>query len=100
MGILNVTPDSFADSAGRLDRSAAVDRALRMVEQGADLVDIGGESTRPGSEPVAAGEELARVLPVVRRLAGRLSVPISVDTYKSEVARAVLEDGASIINDI
>jgi dihydropteroate synthase len=100
MGILNVTPDSFADSAPSADPAAAVERALRMQDDGADIIDIGGESTRPGTEPVSADEELARVLPVVRALAPRLRVPISVDTYKADVARAAITEGASIINDV
>jgi dihydropteroate synthase len=100
MGILNVTPDSFADGGRYLDPGRAVEAALAMEAAGADLIDVGGESTRPGAEPLAAGEELARVAPVVRRLAGRLRVPISVDTYKAPVAEAVLDLGASIVNDI
>jgi dihydropteroate synthase len=100
MGILNVTPDSFADASPSLDATAAIDRAIQMQEDGADIVDVGGESTRPGTEPVTASEERARVLPVVKALAGRLRVPISVDTYRAEVARAVIDEGASIINDI
>jgi dihydropteroate synthase len=99
MGILNVTPDSFAE-ARHVDREAAVDSALRMQEDGADLLDIGGESTRPGADPVSAVEELARVLPVIRALAGRVRVPISIDTYKAQVARAALAEGASIVNDV
>jgi dihydropteroate synthase len=99
MGILNLTPDSFAD-ARRLDPAAAVEAALSMEQQGADVIDLGGESTRPGADPVSAREELARVMPVLRALAGRISVPVSVDTYKAEVARAVLAEGASIINDV
>jgi len=100
MGILNVTPDSFADAAHLTDVAGAVDAALRMEADGADLIDVGGESTRPGSEPVPAGDELARVLPVVRGLAARLRIPVSVDTYKADVARAALDAGAAIINDI
>jgi dihydropteroate synthase len=100
MGILNVTPDSFADAAHLTDVARAVDAALRMEADGADLIDVGGESTRPGSEPVPAGEELARVLPVVRELTARLRIPVSVDTYKADVARAALDAGAAIINDI
>jgi dihydropteroate synthase len=99
MGILNVTPDSFAD-ARRLDTAASVEAALKMVGDGADLIDIGGESTRPGADPVSAAEEADRVLPVIRALAGRISVPISVDTYKAEVARAALAAGAVIVNDV
>lgn len=100
MGILNVTPDSFAERTPRLAPDAAVDGALQMEADGADLIDIGGESTRPGAEPVAADEEMARVLPVIRALAGKIRVPISVDTYKAEVARAALDEGAALVNDI
>ena len=99
MGILNVTPDSFAE-AHILDTKTAVDAALRMQDQGADLLDIGGESTRPGAAPVSVAEELARVLPVIRALAGKVRIPISVDTYKAEVARACLSEGAAMVNDI
>src|SRR5438067_870325 len=100
MGILNVTPDSFADAAPGSDPAAAVDRALRMQEEGADIVDVGGESSRPGTEGVTAGEELSRVLPVVKALVPRMRLPISVDTCRADVARAVIDEGASIINDI
>jgi len=100
MGILNVTPDSFADESPSLDPTTVIDRAIEMQEQGADLLDVGGESTRPGTESVTAREELLRVLPVVKALATRARVPISVDTYRTEVARAVIAEGASIINDI
>jgi dihydropteroate synthase len=100
LGIVNVTPDSFSDGGRFFDAATAVDHALRLVEQGADLLDIGGESTRPGSQPVALDEELSRVVPVVRRLAAQTTVPISVDTNKAEVARQALEAGAHIINDI
>ena len=105
MGILNVTPDSFAEAAplvgGRgVDVARAVDRALQMEAEGADIVDVGGESTRPGAEPVTALEERTRVLPVVEALAGRLRVPISVDTTKAAVAREVVAAGAAIINDV
>ncbi len=100
MGILNVTPDSFAEAEPLTDVSRAVDRALRMEAEGADLIDVGGESTRPGAEPVAAEEEIARVVPVVRALAGRLRVPMSVDTSKAPVARAALAEGAAIVNDV
>ena len=99
-GILNVTPDSFYDGGSWATPRRAVDRALRMIEEGADLVDIGGESTRPGSQPVSAREEIRRVLPVIERLAGRISAPISVDTTKAEVAEAALGAGAEIVNDI
>jgi dihydropteroate synthase len=99
MGILNITPDSFADQP-RLDTATSVEAAFGMVRDGADLIDIGGESTRPGADPVSAAEEAARVLPVIRALAGRIPVPISVDTYKAEVARAALAEGAAIVNDV
>jgi len=98
MGILNVTPDSFA--GGVTDPDEAADLALRMEADGADLIDIGGESTRPGAAEVTEAEELARVLPVLTRLDGRLRVPISVDTYKSGVARAAVAAGACLVNDV
>jgi dihydropteroate synthase len=100
MGILNVTPDSFSDGGRYLDPEAALDRALEMEAQGADILDLGGESTRPGSTPVSADVELARILPVLQKLRGRLAIPLSVDTWKSTVAAAALEEGAEIINDI
>ncbi len=100
MGILNVTPDSFAERGARLDPAAAADEAVRMEADGADLIDVGGESTRPGAEPVGADEELARVLPVICALHGRVRVPISIDTYKAGVARAALDAGAAIVNDV
>lgn len=100
MGILNVTPDSFSDGGRYLDPGAAEEHALAMAEAGADIIDIGAESTRPGADPVPADEERRRLLPVIRRLAPRLDVPISVDTYKAEVARAALEEGAALINDV
>lgn len=100
MGILNVTPDSFAEATRLTNAAQAVDAALQMEADGADLIDIGGESTRPGAEAVTAVEECARVLPVVRGLAGRLRIPISIDTYKADVARAALSEGAVLVNDI
>jgi len=100
MGILNVTPDSFSDGGLFLNGSSAVERALRMEAEGADIIDIGGESTRPGSEPVSLDEELQRTIPVIEALSGRLSIPISIDTYKSEVARRAIEAGAAMVNDI
>jgi len=100
MGILNVTPDSFADSEPLLDPANAVAAALRMEADGADLIDIGGESTRPGADPVSADEELRRVLPVLRALRGRVGIPLSIDTYKADVARAAIEAGAVIVNDV
>jgi dihydropteroate synthase len=100
MGILNVTPDSFADGGLRFDPGRAVADGERMMEDGADLLDVGGESTRPGAAPVPADEELRRVLPVVRGLAALRRVPISIDTYKAVVAREAVAAGASIVNDI
>lgn len=100
MGILNVTPDSFSDGGAYLDPEAALDRALELEAEGADILDLGGESTRPGAEPVSAEVELGRVLPVVRRLQGRLKIPLSVDTWKAPVAAEVLAAGAEIINDV
>jgi len=100
MGVVNVTPDSFSDGGEFLDANAAVARALKLVAQGAEILDLGGESTRPGAEPVSAAEELRRVLPVIERLAGRVNVPISIDTMKPAVARAALAAGASIVNDV
>ncbi len=100
MGILNVTPDSFADSGRYVDPERAIEAAFQMAEQGADIVDIGGESTRPGADPVSADEEVARILPVLRGLASRLRVPVSIDTSKAEVARAAVDEGAAIVNDV
>ena len=100
MGIVNVTPDSFFDGGRFLNTEAAVDHALQLVEQGAEIIDVGGESTRPGALPVAEPEELRRVMPVIEQLAGRVKVPISVDTVKLGVARAALAAGASIVNDV
>jgi dihydropteroate synthase len=100
MGILNTTPDSFSDGSLYSDPQRAVDRALEMVAEGADIIDIGGESTRPGSAPVSTEDELKRVIPVITALAGRTPCPISVDTWKSQVARAAMDAGAEIINDI
>jgi dihydropteroate synthase len=100
MGVLNVTPDSFSDGGCYQSPEQAITRAFAMADEGADLVDIGGESSRPGSEPISLEEELARVLPVVVKLALRLPIPISIDTTKAEVARRCLDLGAAIINDI
>jgi dihydropteroate synthase len=100
MGIVNVTPDSFSDGGLYATTEAAVALGLRLIEEGADLLDIGGESTRPGSRPVALAVELERVLPVVQGLAERTTVPISVDTSKAEVARQALAAGAHVINDV
>jgi dihydropteroate synthase len=100
MGIVNVTPDSFSDGGRFLDPDAAVGHGLALVAAGADLLDVGGESTRPGAEPVGEDEELRRVLPVVRRLAAEAGVPVSIDTSKAQVAAAALEAGATIVNDV
>ena len=100
MGVLNITPDSFADGGVHYDVDRAVDAGLRMVRDGADILDIGGESTRPGAEQVGADEEMRRVLPVIERLAKATDVPLSIDTYKASVAREAIARGASIINDI
>ncbi|KRG66330.1 dihydropteroate synthase [Stenotrophomonas chelatiphaga] len=100
MGIVNVTPDSFSDGGQHDTAEAAVAHGLKLVEEGADLLDIGGESTRPGSEPVPLDEELRRVLPVIEQLAARTTVPISIDTFKPEVMRAAVAAGAGMINDI
>ncbi len=100
MGVLNVTPDSFSDGGLFLDKEKALARGLEMVEEGADLIDVGGESTRPGTKPLGEEEELRRVLPVIESLARRIDVPISIDTYKSGVAGEAIQAGAEIINDI
>ena len=100
MGIVNVTPDSFSDGGHFFSPDKAVDQALQMVQEGADILDIGGESTRPFSDPVSASEELDRVLPVIERLAGRVSVPISIDTTKAAVAEQAVGAGATMINDV
>ena len=100
MGIINATPDSFSDGGALLDARRAIDAGLQMVEDGADLLDVGGESTRPGAEPLPGGEELTRVLPVIEGLAARVQVPISVDTYKAATAEAALAAGATIVNDV
>jgi len=100
MGIVNVTPDSFSDGGALLDPARAIDAAVQMVADGADLLDLGGESTRPGAEPLGAAEEMRRVLPVIEGLAARVRVPISIDTYKPQVAEAALGAGASLVNDI
>ena len=99
MGVLNVTPDSFSDGGLWLDPEAAIPHAMEMVSQGAGIVDVGGESTRPGAAPVSERDELQRVLPVIEALAGALSVPSSIDTRKPAVAAAAVEAGASIVND-
>ena len=100
MGIINVTPDSFADGGAHPDPDHAVAAALRLEANGADIIDVGGESTRPGAAAVPAEEEARRVVPVLRRLAPRLGVPVSIDTCKSEVARQALEHGAALVNDV
>ncbi len=100
MGIINVTPDSFSDGGQRYEPVQAIADGVALVANGADVLDIGGESTRPGAEPVSEDEELARVLPVVRGLRKETSAPISIDTYKSKVAQAALDAGADIVNDI
>ncbi len=100
MGVLNVTPDSFSDGGLHLDPAMAIARALQMDSEGADLIDIGGESTRPGSAPVSAEDELARVLPVIEGLKGRLQAPLSIDTRRAAVAEAAIRAGAAIINDV
>ncbi|HEX2091461.1 MAG TPA: dihydropteroate synthase [Longimicrobiaceae bacterium] len=100
MGVLNVTPDSFSDGGRFSDPARALERAVEMVEEGADLLDVGGESTRPGAAPVESRAEMERVLPVVRLLKARLPVPVSVDTRRAEVARAALAEGAEIVNDV
>lgn len=100
MGVLNVTPDSFYDGGRFVDPERAVSQGLELVSQGADILDIGGESSRPGADPVSAEEELRRILPVIRNLVREVEVPISVDTYKAKVAQVALEEGAEIVNDI
>ena len=100
MGILNVTPDSFSDAGRFFSLDAAVERAQEMEREGADIIDIGGESTRPNAPAVGLSEELDRVIPVIEALAGRISVPISIDTYKAAVARAACAAGAEIVNDV
>lgn len=100
MGILNVTPDSFSDGGRYFDVESAIAHVKTMVSEGADIIDIGGESSRPGASPVSTDEELARVLPVIQRIVGDINVLISIDTYKSTVARRALEAGAHIVNDI
>jgi len=100
MGVLNVTPDSFSDGGSFRDSQAAIARALELEREGADILDIGGESTRPAAAPVSAREELSRILPLFEALRGKLRIPISVDTQKSEVAEAALAAGAQIVNDI
>jgi len=100
MGVVNVTPDSFSDGGLFLDPEAAVRHGIELAEAGADVLDVGGESTRPGSGPVAAGGEIDRVVPVIKRLAAEVDSPVSVDTRKAEVAAAALDAGAAIVNDV
>jgi dihydropteroate synthase len=100
MGIVNVTPDSFSDGGRHFDRDVAIECGLRMVDDGADIIDIGGESTRPGADPLPLEEELRRTLPVIEALAKRVGVPVSIDTYKADVAKRALDSGASMVNDI
>lgn len=100
MGILNVTPDSFSDGGNYSDPAAAAERALEMTEQGADIIDIGGESTRPGATPVSEPEEIRRTIPVIKRIRAQSDVLISIDTMKAETARQAMDAGADIINDV
>ena len=100
MGIVNVTPDSFSDGGKFLDPSAAIAHGLQLVADGADILDIGGESTRPGAEPVSEREELRRVIPVIEALAQQVFIPLSIDTMKARVAREALRAGASVVNDV
>ncbi|MDI1471266.1 dihydropteroate synthase [Thermodesulfovibrio sp. 1176] len=100
MGILNVTPDSFFDGGKYINFKKAVERGLQLAEEGADIIDIGGESTRPGAEPLSVDEELKRVIPVIENLSKKINIPISIDTYKAKVAEEAINAGATIINDI
>lgn len=100
MGILNVTPDSFSDGGDYSQIGPAVNHALKLIEEGADLLDIGGESTRPNATPVSLQEELDRVIPVIESLSTQVDVPISIDTYKPAVMRAAISAGASVVNDV
>ena len=100
MGIVNVTPDSFSDGGRYFDSEKAIAHGIVLADQGVDIIDIGGESTRPGARPVSAREEIERVLPVIRGLRRVVSTPVSIDTYKAEVARAALDEGADMVNDI
>ena len=100
MGVLNLTPDSFSDGGQFFAPEKAVEHGLRMAAEGADIIDVGGESTRPGAEPISADEELGRVIQMIRELRANTNIPISIDTSKSQVARAAIEAGASIVNDV
>lgn len=100
IGVLNITPDSFSDGGQNFEPERAIDRALELESEGADILEVGGESTRPGATRLPVHEELERVIPVLRGLSGRLRIPIAIDTYKSEVAAAAVEQGVAIINDV
>jgi dihydropteroate synthase len=100
MGVLNVTPDSFSDGGEFFGTHAAVEQGIQMAKEGANIIDVGGESTRPGAEPISLDEELNRVIPVIEQLRGKIEIPMSIDTSKAEVASAALDAGASIINDV
>src|SRR5271169_3945230 len=100
MGVVNVTPDSFSDGGNFFEAAAAVAHALKLIKQGAEILDIGGESTRPGAEPVSEAEELRRVIPVIEKLARKIKIPLTIDTMKPAVARVALEAGASMVNDV
>ena len=100
MGVINVTPDSFSDGGRLFDAAAAIDAGVRMVDEGADVIDVGGESTRPGANPLDEAEERRRVLPVIEGLAAKVHVPLSIDTYKAATAAAALRSGASMVNDV
>ena len=100
IGVLNVTPDSFSDGGEFFTQDKAIERGLVLAREGAHIIDVGGESTRPGSEPVVLEEELRRVIPVIEKLRAKVDVPLSIDTSKAEVARAAIEAGASIVNDV
>ena len=100
MGIINVTPDSFSDGGSFLDPERALEKAKRMRDEGADIIDVGGESSRPGSERISAGEEIRRVMPVIEAITANIDLPVSIDTCKSQVAGKALEAGASVVNDI
>jgi dihydropteroate synthase len=100
MGVINVTPDSFSDGGERFDPALAIEAGVRMADEGADLIDVGGESTRPGAEPLSSDEERRRVLPVIEGLLPRVAVPLSIDTYKASTAEAALAAGAAMVNDI
>ena len=100
MGILNVTPDSFSDGGHFYSPDAAIKHAIQMEKEGADIIDIGGESTRPGAKPISKKEEMNRIIPILEELVKKLKIPISVDTYKSEIAIKALDIGANMINDV